>query len=372
MRSLGKVLGLAIICALFINSVIAMDVSVATDTLIKKAQDYNYASSSLQSVGIKTLEELTQLLNTTGKDAPEYDKIQNAIVSLRINLIKCGQFRVNLPADYSMGAADRVSGAARAFESFEYFNSPEGASALKASGSEDEYKGLADRRHVILEGARGYLSEARKTKVGWAQSAVAKIEQEQLKQTLKPQIARIEANLRDVQESDPYKRAMKIIKELKEKAREYSSDPVTQSVLCAWFIGDIKNIRSGKSVSTPVREILSKPEYGIADDYNAGSMILACGNFSQFTDQKNKLLSQLDELNAIREFLKDKPTITLDGMESKLQALTQEYNDLEQRFPHVIRGQTGGPDLKAARARQAAITKEKTQLKPIIAFFNKS
>ena len=306
-----------------------------------KNSSINYASSPLQSVGIKTLEELTQLLDFAVKGEPECNKIQNAIVSLRINLIKCGQFRVNPTIKYVMSAADRVSGAARAFESFEYFNSPEGASALKASGSEDEYKGLADRRHVILQGAMDYLSEARKTKIGWAQSAVAKIEQEQLKQTLKPQIAIIDKKLKDVQESDPYKRSMEILKELVKKTRIYGTSKYGASffkgkpnlLIPPTFIQDIKNFSTGKSVNDDVKGVLSK--HGIADDDDTKSMISACENFLQLTAQKNELLSQISNLNAILEFLKDKPTITLDGMESKLQALTQEYNNLEQIF-HII------------------------------------
>ncbi|MFH1254523.1 MAG: hypothetical protein V1646_03770 [bacterium] len=376
MRSLGKFLGIAIICALFVNSAIAMQKADAADILIKKARSFNYASSPLQSVGIKTLEDLDRMLDMTRKGTPKYSKIQNAIVDLRIKLIKCGQYRVNPPEDYAMGAADRVSGAARAFESFDYFNSPEGASALKASDSEDEYKELADRRHVILEGARGYLSEARETKMGWAQSAVAKIEQEQLKQTLKPQIARIEKNLRDVQESEAYQRAVEIIKELKDKARSYALHVYMKKddlYILKVFISDIKNFISRRDVYVPVKEILSK--YVItADDGNTRSMISTCENFIQLTDQKNKLLSQISELSVIREFLKDKSTITLDEMESKLQALTREFDDLEGKFPHLSWGDQGYPDsgLKEARDRQAAITKEKKQLEPVIAFFKKS
>ncbi|MFA6535113.1 MAG: hypothetical protein WCS92_02575 [Candidatus Babeliales bacterium] len=382
MRSLGKFLGTAIICALFFNSIMAMEKPAkaakrpdAADILIKKARSFNYASSPLQSVGIKTLEDLDRMLNMTRKGTPKHSEIQSAIVDLRIKLIKCGQYRVNPPQDYTMGAADRVSGAARAFESFEYFNSPEGASALKGSDREDEYKELADRRHVILYGARGYLREAKETKTGWAQSAVAKIEQEQLKQTLKPQIARIEKNLRDVQESESYQKAVKIIKELKEKTREYNlyvkakADDLRS---LKSFIRDVKDFIRGREIYTKVSDILK--QRGIANNEDTKSMISTCENFVQLTAQKNTLLSQISELNAIRKFLKDKPTITLDNLESKLQALTQEFEDISARWQRHMSGvdPSSVMDISKVKARQAEITKEKKQLEPVIAFFKKS
>lgn len=350
MRSLGKFLGTAIICALFLNS--AMAEGLEYDRLIKKAQSFNYASSPLQSVGIKTLEDLDRILGTTGKGTPQYDQIQNAIVELRIKIIKCGQYRVNPPEDYAMGAADRVSGAARAFESFDYFNTPEGARALKASGMEDEYKELADRKHVILQGARDYLREAKETKTGWAQSAVAKIEQEQLKQTLKPQIAKIDIELRAVQKSEPYKRAMEIITEIKTKTKMYRSCHTDEASLAS-FIDDMKNPDRLDYLSSDMGKSIFANYDISADNEATKSMISAGERVLQLKKQKRVLLSPIVKLSEIREFLKDKSTITLDEMEFQLR-------DLEARR------------ITAPRLEQTNIHEKISELKSIIAFFKKS